>query len=88
MADKIVVMHDGIVEQMGAPLDLYERPANLFVAGFIGSPAMNFQAAAGADAGSSLRQRPASASRRETSLRAAAALRNSVATVKLNSPSR
>ncbi|MBJ6128514.1 ABC transporter ATP-binding protein [Microvirga splendida] len=41
MADKIVVMHDGIVEQMGAPLDLYDRPVNLFVAGFIGSPAMN-----------------------------------------------
>ncbi len=41
MADKIVVMHDGIVEQIGAPLDLYDRPANLFVAGFIGSPAMN-----------------------------------------------
>ena len=42
MADKIVVMHDGIVEQMGAPLDLYDRPENVFVAGFIGSPAMNF----------------------------------------------
>jgi multiple sugar transport system ATP-binding protein len=42
MADTIVVMHDGIVEQIGAPLDLYDRPANLFVAGFIGSPAMNF----------------------------------------------
>jgi multiple sugar transport system ATP-binding protein len=42
MADKIVVMHDGIVEQTGAPLELYERPANLFVAGFIGSPSMNF----------------------------------------------
>ena len=42
MADKIVVMHDGIVEQTGAPLELYDRPANLFVAGFIGSPAMNF----------------------------------------------
>jgi multiple sugar transport system ATP-binding protein len=42
MADKIVVMHDGIVEQMGAPLELYDRPSNLFVAGFIGSPAMNF----------------------------------------------
>ena len=42
MADKIVVMHDGIVEQMGAPLDLYDRPGNLFVAGFIGSPSMNF----------------------------------------------
>jgi multiple sugar transport system ATP-binding protein len=42
MADKIVVMHDGRVEQMGAPLELYDRPANRFVAGFIGSPAMNF----------------------------------------------
>jgi ABC-type sugar transport system ATPase subunit len=42
MADKIVVMHDGIVEQIGAPLELYDNPANLFVAGFIGSPAMNF----------------------------------------------
>ena len=42
MADKIVVMHDGIVEQIGAPLELYDRPSNLFVAGFIGSPAMNF----------------------------------------------
>ncbi len=42
MADKIVVMHDGVVEQIGAPLDLYDRPRNLFVAGFIGSPAMNF----------------------------------------------
>ncbi len=42
MADKIVVMHDGLVEQIGAPLELYDRPANMFVAGFIGSPAMNF----------------------------------------------
>ncbi|MGI9435036.1 MAG: ABC transporter ATP-binding protein [Geminicoccaceae bacterium] len=42
MADRIVVMHDGVVEQNGAPLDLYDNPANLFVAGFIGSPAMNF----------------------------------------------
>ena len=42
MADKIVVMHDGNVEQIGAPLELYDHPANLFVAGFIGSPAMNF----------------------------------------------
>ena len=41
MADKIVVMHDGRVEQIGAPLDLYDSPDNLFVAGFIGSPAMN-----------------------------------------------
>src|SRR5919205_582869 len=42
MADKIVVMHDGRVEQIGEPLELYDRPDNLFVAGFIGSPAMNF----------------------------------------------
>jgi multiple sugar transport system ATP-binding protein len=41
MADRIVVLHDGIVEQIGSPLELYDRPANLFVAGFIGSPAMN-----------------------------------------------
>lgn len=41
MADKIVVMHNGLVEQIGVPLDLYDRPDNLFVAGFIGSPAMN-----------------------------------------------
>ncbi|QDY70764.1 ABC transporter ATP-binding protein [Qingshengfaniella alkalisoli] len=42
MADHVVVLRDGVVEQQGAPLDLYDRPANLFVAGFIGSPAMNF----------------------------------------------
>ncbi|RUT28582.1 sn-glycerol-3-phosphate ABC transporter ATP-binding protein UgpC [Arsenicitalea aurantiaca] len=42
MADKIVVLNAGRVEQVGAPLDLYDRPANQFVAGFIGSPAMNF----------------------------------------------
>jgi multiple sugar transport system ATP-binding protein len=41
MADKIVVMHDGMVEQIGTPLELYDKPANAFVAGFIGSPAMN-----------------------------------------------
>ena len=41
MADKIVVMRDGRVEQIGSPLELYDQPANLFVAGFIGSPAMN-----------------------------------------------
>jgi multiple sugar transport system ATP-binding protein len=41
MADRIVVMRDGVVEQQGGPLDLYDKPANTFVAGFIGSPAMN-----------------------------------------------
>lgn len=42
MADRIVVMQKGVIEQVGAPLELYDTPANLFVAGFIGSPAMNF----------------------------------------------
>ena len=42
MADKIVVLNAGNIEQYGSPLELYERPANLFVAGFIGSPKMNF----------------------------------------------
>jgi multiple sugar transport system ATP-binding protein len=41
MADRIVVMQDGRIEQIGSPLALYDRPANLFVAQFIGSPAMN-----------------------------------------------
>ncbi|MBR0688093.1 ABC transporter ATP-binding protein [Bradyrhizobium manausense] len=41
MADKIVVLNGGKIEQYGSPLELYERPANLFVAGFIGSPKMN-----------------------------------------------
>jgi multiple sugar transport system ATP-binding protein len=41
MADRIVVMHDGVVEQVGSPLELYDRPNNIFVAGFIGSPSMN-----------------------------------------------
>jgi multiple sugar transport system ATP-binding protein len=42
LADKIVVLNQGRIEQAGAPLELYRRPANLFVAGFIGSPKMNF----------------------------------------------
>lgn len=41
MADKIVVLRDGVVEQLGSPLELYHHPQNLFVAGFIGSPRMN-----------------------------------------------
>jgi ABC-type sugar transport system ATPase subunit len=45
LADRIVVMNKGRIEQVGKPLDLYYAPANLFVAGFIGSPAMNFFAA-------------------------------------------
>jgi multiple sugar transport system ATP-binding protein len=42
LGDRVVVMHGGIAQQIGTPEELYERPANLFVAGFIGSPAMNF----------------------------------------------
>src|SRR5262249_44024595 len=42
LADRIVLLKDGRIEQAGAPLDLFERPATRFVAGFLGSPAMNF----------------------------------------------
>jgi multiple sugar transport system ATP-binding protein len=42
LGDRVVVMKDGVVQQVGQPLELYARPANRFVAGFIGSPAMNF----------------------------------------------
>ena len=51
MADKIVVMQDGRIEQVGAPLALYDRPANLFVAEFIGSPAMNLVPGVAAEGG-------------------------------------
>ena len=51
MADKIVVMRDGVIEQTGDPLTLYDRPANTFVAGFIGSPAMNIIPGVVGDAG-------------------------------------
>jgi multiple sugar transport system ATP-binding protein len=52
MADKIVVLRAGRIEQVGAPLELYNRPANQFVAGFIGSPQMNFVAVTAAADGS------------------------------------
>lgn len=42
MADRIVVMNAGVVQQIGSPKAIYDRPANLFVAGFIGAPTMNF----------------------------------------------
>jgi lactose/L-arabinose transport system ATP-binding protein len=42
LADKIVVLRDGRIEQIGSPMDLYQDPENIFVAGFIGSPSMNF----------------------------------------------
>ncbi len=54
MADHVVVMRDGIIEQQGRPLDLYDKPANKFVAGFIGSPAMNFIPAIAGEDGKSL----------------------------------
>jgi len=42
MGDRIVVMNDAVVQQIGTPMEIYERPSNLFVAGFVGSPSMNF----------------------------------------------
>ena len=42
LADRIVLLRDGVIEQQGSPLDLFERPATRFVAGFLGSPRMNF----------------------------------------------
>jgi len=47
LADRLIVLNAGVAEQIGAPIELYERPATLFVAGFIGSPAMNFLEATG-----------------------------------------
>ncbi|SCW81403.1 multiple sugar transport system ATP-binding protein [Rhizobium mongolense subsp. loessense] len=54
MADHVVVMREGVIEQQGRPLDLYDTPANKFVAGFIGSPAMNFIPAIVGEDGASL----------------------------------
>ena len=54
MGERIVVMKDGLVQQVDTPLNLYDRPANLFVSGFIGSPAMNFIDSALTDAGGKL----------------------------------
>jgi len=51
LADRIVVLRDGNIEQIGRPLDLYDDPANAFVAGFVGSPKMNFLAARVVEAG-------------------------------------
>ena len=51
LADHIVVLKDGVVQQIGSPIDIYERPANRFVAGFFGTPTMNFLDADVADAG-------------------------------------
>ncbi|MBP1861173.1 ABC transporter ATP-binding protein [Rhizobium herbae] len=55
MADKIVVLSAGSIEQIGSPLELYHRPKNIFVAGFIGSPKMNFLKATAAPAGDQIR---------------------------------
>lgn len=58
LADKIVVMNGGHIEQVGSPMDLYNNPANLFVAGFIGSPQMNFLPADGMPGTKTLGVRP------------------------------
>ena len=54
LGDRVVVMRDGVVQQVGEPLELYNQPANRFVAGFIGSPAMNFAAVTLSEANGSL----------------------------------
>ena len=54
LGDRVVVMKDGWIQQVGEPLELYSKPANRFVAGFIGSPAMNFMDVAVTDAGGAL----------------------------------
>ena len=54
MADKIVVMKDGLIQQIGSPLSLYNEPSNRFVAGFIGSPPMNFMSVELKEEGSKL----------------------------------
>ena len=58
LGDRIVVMKDGLVQQVGSPLELYRRPLNRFVASFIGSPAMNFIDMAVAAGGDSFRSQP------------------------------
>jgi multiple sugar transport system ATP-binding protein len=55
LADRIAVMRGGIIQQLDAPQVIYNRPANLFVAGFIGSPSMNFLPGATVDGGRSFR---------------------------------
>jgi len=54
LADRLIVMNSGVADQIGTPMDVYDRPASVFVAGFIGSPAMNFLAAKVADGGRSV----------------------------------
>src|SRR5262247_1948697 len=54
LGDRVVVMRDGLIQQVGDPLELYDQPANKFVAGFIGSPAMNFAAVTVTEANGSL----------------------------------
>ena len=59
LADRIVVMNKGAIEQVGSPIELYENPANMFVAGFIGSPTMNFMKASATGDGALLAAGPA-----------------------------
>ena len=58
LADRIVLLKDGVIEQQGAPLELFERPATRFVAGFLGSPQMNFVPCRLEDGGPALSERP------------------------------
>lgn len=51
LADKIVVLRDGVVEQIGSPMELYNNPRNQFVAGFLGAPSMNFIPASSVNTG-------------------------------------
>ena len=60
LGDRVVVMRGGIVQQVGSPTELYQRPSNLFVAGFIGSPSMNFLPATVEGGNAQLRPRHAS----------------------------
>ena len=81
MADRIVVMRDGKVEQIGEPLELYDRPDNIFVAGFIGSPGMNMMKGVvrtgGIDVGDGGEHRASTGRREPTRARAGTAGRSS-----------
>ena len=82
LGDRVVIMRDGRVQQIGTPLQVYGKPANKFVAGFIGAPAMNFidvtvRSEAGVDVGRG--RRPATHGRARRTRRALAALQRPAA---------
>ena len=78
LADRIVLLRDGVIEQQGAPLDLFERPENRFVAGFLGSPKMNFVQGdrKGQDSCSARRHGPAPAAAEQGQVRPGSARRH------------